>query len=142
MVGQFQKRRGPGSTRTPVRRSDAGFTLLEMLVAIAILATLIALIPRGFVSARAIMDRSEDWLASQLVAEAVLDGELSGSQLHPGVLQGTKAGRQWSATLRLNDNRFAAASKDGRVLLDVRVRVAVSPRRTLEVDTIRIGVAQ
>ena len=52
---------------------DAGFTLLEMLVAVAVLALLAGVVPRSFVFARSILDHSRDWVAARLVAEAVLN---------------------------------------------------------------------
>src|SRR4051812_777842 len=92
MVRQLTSRLARGS-------SEAGFTLLEMLVAVAVLAVLASLIPRGFVSARALIDRSDAWLEAQLVADAVLKDELAGSAMHPGTFRGRKAGHEWSATI-------------------------------------------
>lgn len=124
------------------RRSERGFTLLEMLVAVAILAALVGIIPRSFVSARAAIERSQDWLEAGLVAEAVLNAELADRNLRPGTRRGTLDGRRWAAVI--TPSRILAVRPEGtdRVLLDVRVAVAVSGEAALEVETVRIGAAQ
>ena len=124
------------------RNGECGFTLLEMLVAVAILAVLLSVIPRSFVAARAIINRSESWMDARLVAETVLNEELAGMQLRPGARRGVVAGREWTAVLTPNGPLSADGRETGRLLLNVRVGVKVSPVETLEIETIRIGLAQ
>jgi prepilin-type N-terminal cleavage/methylation domain-containing protein len=124
--------------RLRARERDAGFTLIEMLVAVAVLAVLVGIVPRSFVFARSIIDHSRDWMGARLVAEAVLNDDLKGTSLQPGARGGVIDGRRWRATLRPHSG-LGAASEDGRVLLDVRVEVDVSAGRILEVETMRIG---
>lgn len=122
-------------------RRQLGFTLLEMLVAVAILAALAAVIPRSFVSARAALDGSKDWLEARLVADAVLSQELAGPALRPGVLSGDVDGRRWRAVLEPSRSLARAEGSD-RALLDVRLAVSVSGDAMLRVETLRIGFAQ
>ncbi len=124
------------------RRGERGFTLLEMLVAVAILAALVGIIPRSFVSARAAIERSQDWLEAGLVADAVLNAERADRNLRPGTRRGTLDGHRWAAVIA--PSRIIAVRPEGtdRVLLDVRVAVAVSGEAALEVETVRIGAAQ
>jgi prepilin-type N-terminal cleavage/methylation domain-containing protein len=120
---------------------NGGFTLLEMLVAVAILSVLVGLIPRSFVYARAIINRSESWTEARLVAEAVLNGELAGGNLRPGTRRGEIDGRAWVATLKPNAPLNAGAESP-RALLEVNVQVTVSPKQVFEVQTMRIGSLQ
>jgi general secretion pathway protein I len=125
-----------------VRRGDDGFTLLETLVAVAVLAILVGSVPRSFVFARSVIDHSRDWMDARLVAEAVLNDELTGVGLQPGIRSGVVNGRSWRATLL----RYAAGGTSsvdgGAALLEVRLEVDVSPGRHLNVDTVRIGRAE
>ena len=125
--------RGAGGAR--------GFTLLEMLVAVAILAVLVSIIPRSFVYARALINRSESWTEARLVADAVLNGELAGQDLRPGSRRGEMDGHAWVATLTRND-RLSAGAESGRALLQVNLQVMVSSRETFTVETLRIGSPQ
>jgi prepilin-type N-terminal cleavage/methylation domain-containing protein len=120
-------------------RRDAGFTLLEMLVAVLVMATLASVVPRGLVAARTNLERSEDWLDARLVAETVLNEGLTGKSLKPGVIGGVVDGRRWRATLRRVPTAVDEEAETERILLDVKVEVAIAGRKTLEVDTMRIG---
>jgi type II secretion system protein I len=118
---------------------DSGFTLLEMLVAVAILAVLVGIVPRSFVFARSAIDHSRDWMDARLVAETVLNDELVGPQLAPGTRGGVIEGRRWRATLNRNTATAAEPSESGEVLLDVRIEVDVGGGKSLQIDTMRIG---
>ena len=118
---------------------EAGFTLVEMLVAVAILAVLVSIVPRSFVFARSIIDHSRDWMGARLVADAVLNDTLTGNALQPGARAGELDGRRWRATIRQQSIPGMPAPEDGTVLLDVRLEVDVSAGRILEVETLRVG---
>lgn len=123
-------------------RRQSGFMLLEMLVAVAILAALVAIIPRSFVSARATIDRSQDWMEARLVAEAVFNDQLAGPALKAGIRRGTLEGRNWTAVLEPSRILSVRAVDTDRIPLDVRLAVAVSGGASLEIETMRVGVAQ
>jgi prepilin-type N-terminal cleavage/methylation domain-containing protein len=120
-------------------RSDAGFTLVEMLVAVAILAVLVSIVPRSFVFARSIIDHSRDWMGARLVADAVMNDTLTGNALQPGARAGELDGRRWRATIRPESIPGMPAPDNGQLLLDVRLEVDVSAGRTLEVETLRVS---
>jgi hypothetical protein len=113
--------------------------LLEVLIAVLVLAAIVSVVPRSLVVARTNIERSKDWLSARLVAETVLNDVLAGPSLRAGVIGGIVDGRRWTATLRRIATPVDPETPTNRVLLDVRVEVAVSGRRTLEIETMRIG---
>lgn len=123
-------------------RQDAGFTLIEMLVAVAVLAALVGIVPRSLVFARSIMDHSRDWMDARLVAETVLNDELVGPSLAVGTRTGVIDGRRWRTTLSRHTATRPEDPGTGRVLLDVRIEVEVGAGRSLEIETMRIGGSQ
>jgi prepilin-type N-terminal cleavage/methylation domain-containing protein len=127
--------------RTP-RLSESGFTLFEMLVAVAVLAALVGLVPRTLATARGLIDRSQDWVEARLVAEQVLNDELTGRSLRPGTRRGTVDGRRWRAVLQRDLDIPDQTPETGRVLLAVTVEVTVDGAQTLEVETMRIGLSE
>jgi prepilin-type N-terminal cleavage/methylation domain-containing protein len=127
--------------RTP-RPSEGGFTLLEMLVAVAVLAALVGLVPRTLATARGLIDRSQDWVEARLVAEQVLNDELTGRSLRPGTRRGIVEGRRWRAVLQRDLDIPDQTAETGRVLLAVTVEVTVDGAQTLEVETMRIGLPE
>jgi prepilin-type N-terminal cleavage/methylation domain-containing protein len=123
------------------RGGNAGFALLEMLVAVAILAVLVSVIPRSFVFARTVIHRSEAWTEARLVAEVVLNGELAAGDLQPGTRRGDVDGRAWVATIQRNAE-LSAGVQSNRALLQVNLQVDVLGEDRLTVETLRIGAAQ
>jgi len=128
--------------RRTLRPSESGFTLLEMLVAVAVLAALVGLVPRTLATARGLIDRSQDWAEARLVAEQVLNDELTGPSLRPGTRRGTVDGRRWRAVLQRDLDIPDQTAETGRVLLAVTVQVTVDGAQTLEVETMRIGLPE
>lgn len=118
---------------------EAGFTLIEMLVAVAILAVLVGIVPRSFVFARSILDHSRDWMDARLVAETVLNDELVGPALERGTRGGVIEGRRWRATLRRSTALGVDAPESDRMLLDVSIEVEVGAGKSLEIETMRVG---
>lgn len=118
------------------RRGARGFTLLETLIAVAVMAALLALLPRTLLDARTLTNQSHHWLEARLLAESILAEDFASTELSEGIHSGRTYGRDW--TVRVV--RAASAPPDTRLrLFEIDVTVDVSPGRTLSVETVRLG---
>ncbi|RDJ07031.1 type IV pilus modification PilV family protein [Rhizobium grahamii] len=122
-------------------RRDQGFTLLEVLVAVAILAALLYVVPRSLVSARTSIVQSRAWLEARMVAEEVLAEELQGKTVRTGTFGGVSHGRRWRAVITPSPEA-AGHGPEGQTLLEARLSVDVSSSRRLAVDRLLVGVAE
>ena len=134
----------PGAERLatgprPAGEPSAGFTLIETLVALLILAAFVAVVPGAIVAAKRDGLRSRGLLDGGLVLDAVLHGELGGNDLAPGSRTGTTAGYRWKATIALDETLLDRASAAPFVPLRVSVTVGLRQGRSLAASTVRIG---
>ncbi len=117
---------------------ESGFTLLETLVALAVLSVVLAVIPRPLVQARATLDDSAQWLRARMVMDAVLADPLGpGMPLVAGQRSGTIDGVPWTA--RLTQSPLTVRSDSAWLLLTVAVEVAMPRGPTLRADTLRFS---
>lgn len=78
------------------RDARAGFTLIEVLVAFTVMATILVVAYRGVVTLRQGAEAFDDHAARELVARAVLDEALADRALTPGLHRGMRDGRRWT----------------------------------------------
>lgn len=134
--------RPPAEPRAHAGRAGptAGFTLIETLVAVAVMTLLVALVPRAVATGALVGPRAGGWLEARLVAQAVLDDRLTGGDLAPGHVSGRMAGRAWTATL-VAEPAPAGAPAGERSVLRVTVTVEAGGGRVYRAETLRIGRA-
>ena len=77
-------------------RETAGFTLLEVLVAFTVMATILVVLYRGVVTLRQGAEAFDDHTAREIVARAVLDEALADRDLATGIHHGIRDGRRWT----------------------------------------------
>ena len=75
---------------------DSGFTLVEVLVAFAVMSALLAVLFRGVVGLRAGAIAFDDHLHQAIVTQAVLDDALSNRRLALGTYKGRRDGLPWT----------------------------------------------
>lgn len=82
------------------RRSGprAGFTLIEIMVALVVLAVVMLAAQRGMVAARLGLDRAQSTVAAEAVARSILETELGRLAPAPGVVSGVTDGLDWTVT--------------------------------------------
>ncbi len=86
-------------------RDTSGFTLLEVLIAFSVMATLLSVLYRGVVTMRQSANAFDEHTDRELVARAVLDAALADRTMKPGAYHGTRDGRRWTIVARNVDLR-------------------------------------
>lgn len=131
----MKRRHAASNPADGARTSRGGFALVEVIVALAVMAVLAGVIPRALVSAREAARQTEAWHQSAMLAQLLLAERTSGPALRAGTTRGEASGRKWSVTVAPRSGSAATA----RPLLDVRIDVEVSGGRMLTVETVRVG---
>lgn len=75
-----------------------GFTLIETLVALGVIAFVMAVTVRGVVVARLGLERAQATLAAEAVARSIVETELDRLAAAPGVVEGETDGIGWTVT--------------------------------------------
>jgi type II secretory pathway pseudopilin PulG len=83
------------SIRSEPNRDQAGYMLLEALVALALVLTFAAALGPVLFQARRIMDGADDRIAAQAMLRSLLDVELDRAALAKGAREGETAGLRW-----------------------------------------------
>ena len=86
-------------------RDASGFTLIEVLIAFCVMATLLSVLYRGVVTMRQGAVAFDEHTDREIVARAVLDAALADRTLKPGTYRGVREGRAWTIVARNIDVR-------------------------------------
>jgi general secretion pathway protein I len=122
---------------TPPPRTQAGFTLIEVLVALAILSLAVLSCIQAFAQGLRLLKLAGDHQQAVLLADQKLREVVEPKE---GREQGTDGTLSWERTTRLietPDLTPADGSDHGRVF-EIDVRVAWQDRRQLEIRTLRM----
>jgi prepilin-type N-terminal cleavage/methylation domain-containing protein len=124
----------------------AGFTLLETLVAMTVLALLASVLLRGVLAVRADASWFADRTAQTLLARSILDEAIANRRLRDGIYRGRRDGRRFVLTAASAVAPAAEAGPDRPAGHDgmptwrpQRVSVAVeAPSRPVVLETLRL----
>jgi prepilin-type N-terminal cleavage/methylation domain-containing protein len=124
-------------------RSDrqAGFTLLEALVALTLVLAFASAVGPHLAQARRIMANAEGRLAAQVLLRSLLNGPFDRSSLGRAPREGETSGLRW----RIDTEPAAAApTRDQPNWSAFRVVASVTwaPGQTIMAETIRLGKPQ
>lgn len=129
-------------------RADAGFTLLEVLVAFMILAVALGVLWPSFSSGLAGLDLSAFHAVALAEARSQIDRLGSEVPLAEGELAGvSEAGLSWVMRLHRQDGTWSGRPSDetdGAIVIPYEIEVVVSDAagRKLAIKTLRLAVAE
>ncbi|WP_429031724.1 prepilin-type N-terminal cleavage/methylation domain-containing protein [Bradyrhizobium sp. I1.14.4] len=141
------------------RDARAGFTLIEALVALALLLAFVSVLGPHLFYARRIADRIDGRVAAQVLLRSILDSPVDRSILANGTRDGETAGLRWSVTsepmfvdamvVRRDVPAAAASNKKEEpgakrrswIAYHLVATVSWAPGQTVSADTLRLGLA-
>ncbi len=122
-------------------RRDAGFTLLEVLVALAILGLAVVAAIQGFAQGLRLLKLSGDHQQAMLIADLKAREVVALEETHE---EGTEGNFQWERTTRLLDTPDLVPANGAPPrfrVWEIAVRVRWDERRQVEVTTLKTAVA-
>jgi prepilin-type N-terminal cleavage/methylation domain-containing protein len=127
------------SRRASVRRRRAGFTLLEALVALALVLTFAAALAPHLFHARRIVGGAEGRLAAQVLLRTLLDAPFDRTSLAGAAREGSAGGLRWR--LAVMPVPAGALPADRSAWTPVRVVASVSwaPGQLISAETVRLA---
>lgn len=121
------------------RAGERGFSLVEVLVAMAIAALAMVALYRTVLQSATATSTMEERLAATVLAQSLLDDVIQ-SPLAGSLARDGREGRlAWKLTADRAEPAVAALAPRGFVLYDVTVRVTWAPRGALELSTLSLG---
>src|SRR5215475_7435962 len=124
-------------------RRQAGFTLLEALVALALVLAFAATLGPHLSQARRIMDHAEGRVAAQVLLRSLLDAPFNRTAMAKASRKGETNGLRWSIVTE-PVLAVAPGTRDQRRWLPYRVGVTVmwGSDQAMTAETIRLGTPE
>jgi prepilin-type N-terminal cleavage/methylation domain-containing protein len=122
-------------------KGQEGFTLLEALVALALVLAFASVLGPHLSQARRIMDHAEGRVAAQVLLRSLLDAPFGRSSLANASLKGEANGLQWSV---IAEPAATAPGASDQKWLPYRVTASVAwgADQVVTAETIRLGRPQ
>lgn len=125
------------------RGSANGFSLIEVLVALVILAIGLGTLYSAFSTALGASGRADSHLAATHLAQSLLDQQTTGRIFKPGVTRGRQDQFAWSVAIDPADEELAPAAAAGSwQLLRMVVTVAWPRQRQVRLETLHLAKLQ
>ena len=127
------------SHRSDLRDGEAGFTLLEALVALALVLAFAGALGPHLSLARRIMAHAEGRVAAQVLLRSLLDAPFDRSSLASASRQGETNGLRWRIVAAPMMAAESAPDRLNWLAYRVTASVAWGPDQVIMAETIRLG---
>jgi general secretion pathway protein I len=129
----------PSARRPRARGAAAGFTLLEALIAIVILALSLSALLQVYGTGLRGVARIDDHLRARLLAQSVMAELSHDRRLRPGTVQGRQDQFVWTLSVTRFDNGEPPSQQPGPWTLHrLALTVSWSQGRRIELQTLRM----
>lgn len=117
---------------------QSGFTLVEVMCAIAIAAMALVFLLRGVTGSGTAAVTMEEHLGARILARSILDIESAAGTPEVGSRNGESGMYRWQLDVAA-DGAMASYAPKGWRFYRATVQVAWSPRGLVRLDTVRLG---
>jgi hypothetical protein len=117
---------------------EAGFGLIDTLIALAAVSTLLAIMPHAVLGSGQLIARSEAGIGAAQTLRMVVATELSAGQA-TAVRLGQVAGRSWRASTRTVELARAGETQAETVLETTLLTIALDAGRTVTIEGLSVG---
>jgi prepilin-type N-terminal cleavage/methylation domain-containing protein len=137
---QAASHKRPCQNVSPRRIGEHGFTLLETLTAMTILAIALTSLFGAYASGIKAVRSSDDYTRAQILAQSLLAQATLASDRPPVSTHGTSGPFRWHVRVRLASNSLVGELTSKRwALYQINSVVAWDARRTFELQTLKLA---
>jgi type II secretion system protein I len=119
--------------------ASAGFTLIEVLCALAISALALVYLMQSLSSSQRAARQIDDQLGASIVAQSVLTEERQTFVSPSGLKSGDEGKYHWEVTALPINSSLAGVAPPGFSLYRLVVSVSWYPRGNLQLETVKLG---
>ena len=121
---------------------ESGFALLEVLIALVILALGLTTLYQSFATGLQGASVTEQHLAARVLAQSILDEHAGVRFFRPGIVRGRHERYQWTLSIAPADYLLPQAQPSHWSLYEFVLTVTWPPGRQIRFETLRLGRPQ
>jgi prepilin-type N-terminal cleavage/methylation domain-containing protein len=123
----------------PDRGTSAGFSLVEVMCALAIAAMALVVLFRGLGSSQIAANYMEAHLGARIVAQSILADERQATETSAGSRAGDSGMYHWQLIVEPANIQIAGSTASTFRLYRLSVEVSWDPRGNLKLDALKLG---
>jgi prepilin-type N-terminal cleavage/methylation domain-containing protein len=123
----------------PDRGTSAGFSLVEVMCALAIAAMALVVLFRGLGSSQIAANYMEAHLGARIIAQSILADERQATETSAGTRAGDSGMYHWQLNIEPADVPLDGGAPPAYRLYRLSVEVNWDPRGNFKLDTLKLG---